>query len=583
MKNQLMAAAAILAILTATGASHAQTADVAALKQEAAALKKQNEALEQRLNKLEKQQAARASVQTQAPAAGPDAFLAQAAGAPATLLTGEGPLTWKGITLFGTVDAGLGWVSHGLPENGQNYEGQSVINKFTNQARFGVAQNGLSQTTLGIKGSEEILPGVSGVFMASTGINPQSGQLANMPGTLVANQGLNRSSYSFVGDGGRGGQAFNDQLYAGLASPIYGQLTFGRHKPFSQELMSAYDPAGGAYNYSVIGFAGAYVQGLGNTENARWDDSLKYRVEYGPVRGGLMYKFADGNGGGNSGLGGAVCPVSGTQPAGCTKSGYAGTTYYASKNDAGQLDLGGSYGGFDIDGVLGYFHQSVGIANGNSPLSATQLAGYSAFTSNTGVATNSIGNINSNTLQAGVADTTGGAIGAKYTYNQFKFYGGWSHVIFHNPADNVGIGADNDQGGYVLSQVNNAPYHQARLLDTFWTGVKYAYDPKTDITLSYYHVLQNQYGTAAQIATCTAPTQNAKAAQCSGTLDAVSLYVDHHFTKRFDVYAGMMVSNVEGGLAGGTLASGQTKITGANLGYNYYTNWAPTAGVRYTF
>ena len=159
MKNKLMAAAAILAILTATGASHAQTADVATLKQEAAALKKQNEALEKRLNKLEKQQAARASGQAQAPAAGPETFLAEAAGAPATLLTGEGPLTWKGITIFGTVDAGLGWVSHGLPENGQNYEGQSLINKFTNHARFGIAQNSLSQTTLGIKGEEELLAG----------------------------------------------------------------------------------------------------------------------------------------------------------------------------------------------------------------------------------------------------------------------------------------------------------------------------------------------------------------------------------------------------------------------------------------
>ena len=110
------------------------------------------------------------------------------------LPTLEGPLTFCGITVFGTVDAGLGWVSHGLPENGQNYEGQSLINKFTNHAHLGIAQNSLSQTTLGVKGEEELLPGVSGVFMASTGINPQSGQLANMPGTLVSNQGLNRAN-----------------------------------------------------------------------------------------------------------------------------------------------------------------------------------------------------------------------------------------------------------------------------------------------------------------------------------------------------------------------------------------------------
>ncbi|HWX30152.1 MAG TPA: hypothetical protein VNZ53_22280, partial [Steroidobacteraceae bacterium] len=32
------------------------------------------------------------------------------------------PLTWHGVTLFGVYDVGVGWVSHGLPENGYNYE-----------------------------------------------------------------------------------------------------------------------------------------------------------------------------------------------------------------------------------------------------------------------------------------------------------------------------------------------------------------------------------------------------------------------------------------------------------------------------
>jgi cell division protein FtsB len=55
MKNKFMAAAAVVAILTATGAQ-AQTADIATLKAQSVALKKQNAALEARLNKLEKEQ-----------------------------------------------------------------------------------------------------------------------------------------------------------------------------------------------------------------------------------------------------------------------------------------------------------------------------------------------------------------------------------------------------------------------------------------------------------------------------------------------------------------------------------------------
>src|SRR5579871_4074989 len=38
-------------------------------------------------------------------------------------------LTWHGITVYGAYDIGVGWVSHGLPENGYNYEGESLVNR----------------------------------------------------------------------------------------------------------------------------------------------------------------------------------------------------------------------------------------------------------------------------------------------------------------------------------------------------------------------------------------------------------------------------------------------------------------------
>ena len=63
--------------------------------------------------------------------------------------------------------------------------------------------------------------------------------------------------------------------------------------------MLPYDPAGGAYSFSYIGYNGTMAGG-GGTEDTRWDDTLKYRVAYGPVHFGAMYKFADGSGGGYS-------------------------------------------------------------------------------------------------------------------------------------------------------------------------------------------------------------------------------------------------------------------------------------------
>ena len=130
-------------------------------------------------------------------------------------------LTWHGITLYGAYDVGVGYVSHGLPENGYNYEGESLVNRNGYQHRFLVAPNNLSQTGLGIRGKEEFLPGWSVVFNASTGINPQSGLLANASKTDIINNGLPRSSYSIAIDGARAGQPFNDEYYAGVSSTMF--------------------------------------------------------------------------------------------------------------------------------------------------------------------------------------------------------------------------------------------------------------------------------------------------------------------------------------------------------------------------
>jgi predicted porin len=56
----------------------------------------------------------------------------------------------------------------------------------------------------------------------------------------------------------------------------------------------------------------------------------------------------------------------------------------------------------------------------------------------------------------------------------------------------------------------------------------------------------------------------------------VSLYADHHFTKRVDAYAGLAYSDVSGGLA---IAIPH----GPGVPYYYNSNLAPTVGARFTF
>src|SRR5208283_2324144 len=261
--------------------------------------------------------------------------------------TTDCPLTWYGITLYGAYDVGVGWVSHGLPENAYNYEGESLVNRNGNQSRFLIAPNNMSQTGLGIKAKEEFLDDWYVVFNASTGINPQSGQLANLAATNTINAGLPRGSYSFAGDGPRAGQTFNDEFYGGISSAHFGTLTFGRQRALGTDAMLAYDPAGGAYSFSFIGYNGLMAGG-GDTQDTRWDDAAKYRIAYGPAHFGAMYKFNDGSGGCYS--------ASDTWTA-------ATCTAERPHNSALGLDLGGAYDKFSADVVYQHVFQAISVLN----------------------------------------------------------------------------------------------------------------------------------------------------------------------------------------------------------------------------
>src|SRR5215469_14196243 len=63
------------------------------------------------------------------------------------------PLTWHGITLYGTYDVGVGWVSHGMPQSPYNYEGQSLINRNANLSFSDTAPTEMSHLSLRVGGS----------------------------------------------------------------------------------------------------------------------------------------------------------------------------------------------------------------------------------------------------------------------------------------------------------------------------------------------------------------------------------------------------------------------------------------------
>jgi predicted porin len=468
--------------------------------------------------------------------------------------TSDCTLTWHGITLYGAYDVGVGWVSHGLPENATNYEGESLVNRNGYQHRFVIAPNNLQQTGLGIRGREEFWHGWSIVFNASTGINPQSGQLANASTTMTANNGLPRGSYSEAIDGARAGQPFNDEFYAGVSSASFGTLTFGRQRSLGTDAMLAYDPAGGGYAFSYIGYNGTMAGG-GDTENSRWDDALKYRIAYGPVHFGAMYKFADGSGGCYS--------ASATWTA-------ANCTPEEAHNNAYGFDVGGEFHRLSVDVVYQHYNQAISVLNPLlGPGSVTQ--GYQSTTNS--INTNPITGVNligtTNGVDGIVTDNSAIMAAAKYSWDAFKVFAGYEWIQQTNPSNPLGVGAL-DQGSVYLSNVEDNNLDSTKIVQIWWTGVKYTHG-KTDITASWYHQLQNDFRLPS-VCSVSAGFRSS----CAGTLNEWSLYLDHHFTKRFDGFAGIALSYVDGGLA---IAIPH----GPGVPYKYDTNLAPTIGARFAF
>jgi predicted porin len=474
---------------------------------------------------------------------------------PREFATTDCTLTWHGVTVYGAYDIGVGWVSHGLPVSGYNYEGESLVNRNGNHSRFLVAPNNLQQTGLGIKGKEEFLPGWSVVFNASTGINPNSGLLANASATNIVNNGLPRASYSEAIDGARAGQPFNDEIYAGVSSTIFGTLTFGRQRSLGTDAMLQYDPAGGSYAFSYIGYNGTMAGG-GDTEDSRWDDALKYRIAYGPIHFGGMYKFVNGSGG-------------------CFSNSSMWTadncTPVAPHNNAYGFNLGGEYRKFSADAVYQHYNQAISVLNpllGPQSLSAPYQSTINSINTNEVTGPNLIDP--NGTVYGIVTDNNAIMVAAKYKWDPFKFFAGYEYIWQNNPSNPLGVGAS-DQGGYIMSGVENTNLDSEKLVQIWWTGVKYTYRSRTDFTGAWYQQRQNDFRVPPE---CSASA--GFRASCAGTLNETSLYVDHHFTKRFDGFAGIAYSYVDGGL---DIAIPH----GPGVPYYHHSNFAPTIGARFAF
>ena len=75
--------------------------------------------------------------------------------------------------------------------------------------------------------------------------------------------------------------------------------------------------------------------------------------------------------------------------------------------------------------------------------------------------------------------------------------------------------------------------------------------------------------------------------KCGGSQDGLSFLLDWKPVKRVDIYAGVMLSNVYGGLANGFFSTSTVAIPGTTKTVSFSTartqNYDPTVGLRIRF
>jgi predicted porin len=444
-------------------------------------------------------------------------------------------LTYKGVTIYGTIDVGYAYQTNGRPlgsvVSGLEFIPFTTTRNYTGQSISTIAHSGLEQSKIGIKVEESIGWGWTAIARADGGFSPLSGELSNGCKSFFENAGVVYTHQSSNADSGRCGQFFNGVAYAGVSNAAYGTLTAGRQGSFQLDSIAAYDPMALSYAFSLLGYSGTNG-GSGNTQAARWDNSVKYVYTYGPFHAGAMYA----NGGADTGMFG----------------------------DALGFNLGAVYRGFSIDAVYTKEHGVVGMQSAVNDVQGSQV------------------------LAANINDNSTFTLVGKYTYefgggykdaspgDKLTFYGGYTHIDQSDPKNPVFAGFT--AGGAFPIKPDNDPFTTDRILQFFWTGAKYELPSGWSFTAAYYHVDQNKF--VADSAPCVAG--GASKSDCAGTFDQVSFLVDYQFSKHFDVYSGVTYARVDDGLASGFPGTPGAKFGFAGTGTSVDTTSFMT-GMRMKF
>jgi predicted porin len=510
------------------------------------------------------------------------------------------PLSYGPFTLYATLDGGLGYESNGAGIN--SFWNNGVANIITKQSTHGPqwlwTPNGLSQSVVGIKMSQDLgglgLPGWSIIGDAETGFNPYGGELAWAQRAQAMENGKSLFLQNAQADSSRTGQWDNSQGFIGVSNKTYGTLVVGRVNTLSLDGINSYDPMSGSYAFSPLAYSGSYA-GFGDTEAARVNTAVKYRVEIQNFRlGGLWQWGGYDQGNGTAGL----------------YQGQVGGDFNIPNLPNNFPNIGG--GLLSLDAIGSYGKDEVNLATMGSltqcaTLKSGPFKGQTGCDYDQGLSGTIPLYYNNSDFQATLSDNIGLELLGKYKWQQWTLYGGYTVYRQSNPSGNYPNGFETigyfnvpaeipgfNVPGTIANKlwptqwVINNNYNINRIANFWWTGIRYDITPQLDVVGAFYILGQNDYNFSVNSKTgittsaaCTGAVTSgvlpngtpfsiarSSSGKCAGSTDFISFLIDYRPVKRMDVYAGVMISNVYGGLANGYYATQTIN---------------PTAGIRVKF
>jgi predicted porin len=427
------------------------------------------------------------------------------------------PLTFGPFTLYGTLDGGFGYEQWGTRMGQFADKPNYAIQRNSGDAHWLWSPNALSTSTVGIRLSQKIADNWEIVGAVEAGFNPYTLRLINGPASQAGNNLYTTPFQRTAFDTARAGTWDNGQGFVCISNPTFGTLTFGRTTLLSMSALSAYDPVA-SVAFSQLGFTALYAT-FGASPTSRINTAFTYRLNYQGFR------------------------VAAQAQVGGYDQDNAATEQY-------QAQIGTDFSGFSFDAIAGYAKNALTF---QSFAGATLPVGF-----------------NPDSIVRATALNTGGAeLLGRYEWQKFKFYAGYIYSLSVNPSNpNYPYGVPSIAPRIIVPPgfVTVNAYTVPRNLNTVWTGLRYLLWSNLDLAWGVYWESQNDF--LAAPAVCTGSGSATSSTRCAGGRYSFSFLADYRPIPRVNLYAGLLVSDVYGGVASGFL---------------HTENVAPTVGMRIRF